>query len=112
MDDVRRQLAEVEAGELDLDSFAAAHAEGGFVLDVREDDEFRSGHVPGAHHVPMQEVPDRLDELPRDQRVHVICRSGSRSRQVVDYLRSQGVDAANVADGTGGWAARGWPLER
>jgi thioredoxin 1 len=117
MDDVRRQIAEAEASseanpdEQDLDSFAAAHAGGGFVLDVREEQEYAAGHVPGAVHIPMNEVPGRLDELPADQRVHVICQSGNRSRSVVDYLSQQGVDAVNVSDGTAGWAARGWPME-
>ena len=113
MDDVRRQLAEADANpdELDLDTFAAAHAGGGFVLDVREDDEFTAGHVPGAVHIPMNEVPGRLGELPDGQRVHVICATGNRSRAVSDYLQKQGVDAVNVTDGTAGWAGRGWPLE-
>ncbi len=112
MDDVRRQVAEAEsAAEVDLEQFAALHSEGAFVLDVREDDEFAAGHVPGAKHVPMGQVPQHLDELPRDRRVLVICQSGNRSRQVVEFLRAQGVDAVNVAGGTGGWAGRGWPLE-
>ncbi len=112
MDEVRRQLDEADDGELDLDTFAAQHAAGGFVLDVREDEEYAAGHVPGAHHVPMSEVPNRLDELPRDRPVLVICQSGSRSRNVVEFLTSQGIEALNVAEGTGGWARRGWPLER
>ncbi len=112
MDDVRRQVAEAEsAAEVDLDQFAAEHSDGAFVLDVREDDEYAAGHVPGAVHVPMAQVPQQLAELPQDRRVLVICQSGNRSRQVVEFLRAQGVDAVNVAGGTGGWAARGWPLE-
>ncbi|WP_281258370.1 rhodanese-like domain-containing protein [Nocardioides gansuensis] len=95
-----------------LDDFAAAHASGAFVLDVREADEFAAGHVPGAVHVPMNEVPARLADLPQGQQVHVICAVGGRSRQVVDYLQAQGIDAVNVSDGTQGWAQRGWPLER
>ena len=50
------------------------------------------------------------DELP-DGRIMVICRSGNRSRQVCEFLKSQGRDAVNVSDGTMGWADRGWPLE-
>jgi rhodanese-related sulfurtransferase len=68
--------------------------------------------VPGAIHVPMNEVPTRIAELPADQPVFVICAVGGRSRPVVDYLRAQGVAAFNVSDGTNGWAQRGWPLER
>mgnify|MGYP002079389880 FL=1 len=114
MDEIRAQIAQAEAHpeELDLDSFAAAHAAGGFVLDVREADEYAAGHVPGAVNIPMNEVPERLAELPAGQRVHVICQAGGRSRAVVDLLAGQGVDAATVTDGTAGWLQRGWPVER
>src|SRR5690606_35102146 len=60
MDEARRQIAAAESGELDLDAFAAEHAAGGFVLDVREDDEYADGHVPGAVHIPMGQVGERL----------------------------------------------------
>jgi rhodanese-related sulfurtransferase len=60
----------------------------------------------------MNEVPARVDELPRDRTVFVICQSGGRSAQVTGYLRQQGIDAINVAGGTGEWAARGWAIER
>jgi thioredoxin len=116
MDDVRRQAGAAEeaaqAGEVGLDDFAAAHADGAFVLDIREDHEFTAGHVPGATHVPMNDLPTRIAELPTDQPVFVICAVGGRSRQVVDYLRAQGLAAFNVSDGTNGWAQRGWPLDR
>jgi thioredoxin len=116
MEDVRRQIAAAEAGdevaEVDLETFAARHAEGGYVLDVREPHEFAAGHVPGAVAIAMNDVPGRLDELPRDRVVHVICQSGARRRSVTDWLRGQGVDAVNVAGGTGEWEARGWALER
>lgn len=114
MDDVRRQIAEAEANptDIDLDDFAAAHAGGGFVLDVRNDDEYAEGHVPGAVHIPMDDVPARLSEVPTDRRVHVICAVGGRSAAITQYLGGQGVDAVNVKDGTNGWARRGWPLEK
>jgi thioredoxin len=113
MDEIRAQIAHADAhpDELDLETFAAAHATGGYVLDVREDDEYASGHVPGAVHIPMNDVPARLADLPEGERIHVICQSGRRSRDVVNYLQSQGVDAVNVTDGTGGWLQRGWPVE-
>ncbi|MDT0187241.1 rhodanese-like domain-containing protein [Microbacterium sp. ARD31] len=98
--------------EVGLDDFAAAHSQGAYVVDVREADEVAGGRVPGAVHIPMNEVPGRVAELPTDQPVFVVCQSGGRSRQVVDHLRAQGVPAVNVAGGTGGWAQRGWPLER
>lgn len=114
MDEVRAQIAQAEAHpeEQDLDTFAAAHAQGGFVLDVREPDEYAAGHVPGAVNIPMNDVPARLTELPQGQRIHVICQAGGRSRAVVDLLAQGGHDAVNVTDGTAGWLQRGWPVER
>ena len=110
MDEARRQIAAEETSEIGLDDFAAEHAMGAYVLDVREDDEYAAGRVPGAVHIPMGQVGERIAELP-EGRILVICRSGNRSRQVVEFLKSQGRSAVNVSDGTMGWADRGWPLE-
>ena len=119
MDAVRQEVAaavEADANggpvEIGLDDFAAAHSQGAYVLDVREADEVAGGRVPGAVHIPMNDVPGRMGELPTDQPVFVICAVGGRSREVVDFLRAQGVSAVNVTDGTAGWAKRGWPLDK
>ena len=115
MDAVRAEIAAAQEAdgpaEIGLDDFAAAHSQGAFVLDVREVDEWSGGHVPGARHVPMNEVPDRVAELPTDQPVFVICAMGGRSEQVAAFLRDQGITAVNVTEGTAGWVKRGWPLE-
>ena len=118
MDVVREEAAaaqqtadEQPQDEVDLDDFAAAHSAGAYVLDVREPDEWATGRVPGAAHIPMNDVATRVAELPQDQPFFVICAAGGRSRQVVDHLRAQGLNAYNVAGGTGGWVQRGWPLE-
>ena len=97
--------------EVGLDDFAAAHSQGAYVVDVREPAEVAGGRVPGAVHIPMNDVPARIAELPRDTPFFVICAVGGRSRQVVDHLRAQGLPAVNVAGGTSGWVQRGWPLE-
>ncbi|HYY10124.1 MAG TPA: rhodanese-like domain-containing protein [Kineosporiaceae bacterium] len=83
------------------------------LLDVREDDEWEAGHAEGAHHVPMQEVPTRLDEVARladGGNLVVVCRSGGRSARVVAWLAQNGVDALNLDGGTAAWAAAGRPL--
>lgn len=79
------------------------------LLDVREDDEWQAGHVPGAVHVPLAQVPARLDELPGGA-VHVICRSGARSAEAVAWLTRHGVDAVNVFGGMHAWRAAGRPM--
>lgn len=83
------------------------------VLDVREDSEFRSGHLPGAIHVPAKRLPDRVARLKHDKPYAVICASGSRSRGATDFLIDQGFEGAvSVRGGTGAWARSGRPLVR
>lgn len=81
------------------------------LLDVREQWEWDAGHVAGSTHVPMSQLPARLSELPSDQRVLAICRSGSRSDRVTAWLSAQGWDAVNLDGGLQDWAREGLPLE-
>ncbi|HEX7746470.1 MAG TPA: rhodanese-like domain-containing protein [Micromonosporaceae bacterium] len=82
-----------------------------YLLDVREPDEWEAGHAPGARHVPMMEIPARLAEVPTDADVVVVCRSGSRSGQVVSYLLGNGWDnVRNLSGGMLDWATSGRPV--
>ncbi len=83
---------------------------GVFLLDVREDDEWTAGHAPDAVHLRLGELGARVDELPRDREVYVICRSGARSAYASQALTAGGVHAVNVADGMTGWAVAGRPM--
>ncbi|WP_406268603.1 rhodanese-like domain-containing protein [Nocardia sp. NBC_00881] len=80
------------------------------LLDVREDDEWQLGHAPGAIHIPMVDVPARLDELEYDADLYVVCRQGGRSLQVVEYLTHIGFDAIQVRGGMVAWQHAGRPL--
>jgi rhodanese-related sulfurtransferase len=80
-----------------------------FVLDVREPNEWVAGHAVGAVHIPMNQVPARLAELP-EREIVVICKSGGRSAQVTQYLLAQGRQAVNLAGGTTAWHAAGRPM--
>jgi rhodanese-related sulfurtransferase len=83
------------------------------VLDVREDHEFRAGHLPGSTHVPVKRLPDRIAKLRRDRPYAVICASGSRSRGAAAFLLDNGFEGAvTVRGGTGAWARSGRPLVR
>jgi rhodanese-related sulfurtransferase len=79
------------------------------VVDVREADEYAVGHVPSAVLIPLQTVPLRFEEIPRDRTVYVVCAVGGRSGQAVAWLNEQGYDAVNVAGGTQDWIAAGLP---
>ncbi|MBD0323287.1 MAG: rhodanese-like domain-containing protein [Aldersonia sp.] len=80
------------------------------LLDVREPDEWELGHAPGAQHIPMGDVPSRLDEIDMDAQLYVVCRQGGRSLRVVQYLNQVGFDAVNVAGGMVAWQKAGRPL--
>ncbi|NNN09341.1 MAG: rhodanese-like domain-containing protein [Acidimicrobiaceae bacterium] len=95
-----------------VSSFAAAHADGAFVLDVREPEEYLAGHVPGARLVPLATVSDALRDLPVSQPIYVICQSGSRSQIAAQHLNRAGRDARSVIGGTSGWISAGRPIVR
>lgn len=97
--------------QIDISELAAACERGEVVIDVREPFEFASGHVPSARHIPMHLVPLRLDEIPADRSVYIVCASGNRSWQVCQYLDRQGITAINVNGGTSAWQAAGLPIE-
>jgi molybdopterin/thiamine biosynthesis adenylyltransferase/rhodanese-related sulfurtransferase len=79
------------------------HAGDFALLDIREPYEWDAGHLAGAIHIPMQQVPARIDEVPRDKDVVVICRVGGRSARVQQFLQSQGY--TRVKNLTGGLIA-------
>jgi rhodanese-related sulfurtransferase len=84
---------------------------GAYLLDVREDDEWAAGHAPEAQHLPMQEVPARLADIPTEGDVVVACRMGGRSAQVTAFLIAQGRDnVVNLAGGMQAWEAAGHPV--
>ena len=83
------------------------------ILDVREQDEWDAGHIPGAVFMPMGEVPARLSEIPTDKTVIVQCRSGNRSSQVTDFLVKQGfTNVHNMTGGINAWQGAGLPVEK
>ncbi|GAB4097894.1 rhodanese-like domain-containing protein [Sinomonas halotolerans] len=82
----------------------------GVILDVREDYEWEAGHVDGALHIPMDQLPGRLDELDPDTDLNVICRTGGRSARVTHWLVAQGYSAVNVAGGMDAWLMAGKPM--
>ena len=82
-------------------------SDGSWLLDVREPDEWAAGHAPEAIHIPMGELSGRLDDLPADSEVYVVCRSGGRSARVTAFLNANGWDAKNVDGGMQSWQAAG-----
>jgi Rhodanese-related sulfurtransferase len=74
------------------------------LIDVREDDEVAYGMIDGAVHIPMGQIPERLADIPKDEEVIFICRSGSRSGRVCEYLAAQGFGkTVNMLGGMLAW---------
>lgn len=97
----------------ELQQLLEAAPEGVFLLDVRTPREFSGGRIPGSVLIPMNQVPGRLGEIPRDQKVVVVCASGARSGAVTSYLKENGLtDVVNYTDGVFDWARKGLQLER
>ncbi len=82
------------------------------VLDVREPAEYAAGHVPGAINLPQAELAMRLEELPRDKPILLICQGGYRSLRAAQFLAQVGfANVASVQGGTAAWQASGRPLD-
>ena len=78
------------------------------MIDVREEEELEFGMLDGASHIPMQQVPGKLNDLEKNKKdtIVLICRSGRRSDQVGQFLEQMGfTDIINLSDGMNGWAS-------
>ncbi len=124
LDDVRGALAGgmrawIEAGfeQAHLPQASVAELQkrlghGAFVLDVRTDAEWKSGHLAGAQHIMAGYLAERLSELPKDKPIHVMCASGYRSSIASSVLRRAGFnDVTNIAGGMAAWKQQNLPVE-
>lgn len=86
---------------------------GAVLIDVREPHEWRAGHARGARHIPLGELPGRMEQLPREAPVYLICATGNRSRTAAAFLQKNGFSRpVNVRGGTAAWQRAGLPIER
>lgn len=101
-------------GRLDIQTYRERFQPGDHTLvDVREIEEWIMGHIPGAVHIPLDELPERIGEIPTGRPVVVVCAAGIRSLFGAELLLESGYpEVYSLDDGTYGWARRGLPLER
>jgi glyoxylase-like metal-dependent hydrolase (beta-lactamase superfamily II)/rhodanese-related sulfurtransferase len=76
-----------------------------FMLDVREPDEVEDWKIPGVHNIPLDTLEKRLDEVPRDEAIVVICAKGTRARQGSEILARHDIASDVLAGGMGAWAS-------
>lgn len=97
--------------EISLEEAVAKRESGAFILDVRQPEEWNEYHVPGSTLIPLNELASRVNELPRDQEIVVVCRSGNRSAQGRDILMDAGfTQVTSLAGGLLEWRAAGYPV--
>ncbi len=93
--------------QISVDELARALADDAPLYDVREPSEFETAHVDGAVLVPLGEVAESLHRFADNRPIYLICASGARSGRAVEFLRTNGLDAHNVAGGTNAWVKSG-----
>ena len=88
------------------------YQDGVFLLDVRTQEEWDEYHAPNTTLIPLDQLPLRVNELPKDQEIVVVCRSGNRSQEGRDILLNAGFEkVTSMAGGLSGWRSAGYPIE-
>jgi rhodanese-related sulfurtransferase len=106
------QHASPDVPEIEPSEAAQLIGAGAVILDVRESEEFSQGCAQGAFHIPVAALDERLDEVPADRPVIVVCRSGGRSYRAAKTLASRGYVSLNLAGGMHAWHDEGLPVVR
>lgn len=73
------------------------------IIDVREDDEYVSGHIKGAKSLPLSRLQESAESLDKNQSYYIICHAGGRSQMASEYFTSLGYDVTNVMGGMSVW---------
>lgn len=97
--------------EVSTDEARRLLGEGAQLIDVRATHEWEAGRIPGAAHLPLDELPQRAGEIEKGRPAVVYCRGDSRSTMAAQALGEAGYDAVSLRDGIVGWAEAGLPLE-
>lgn len=108
-DEPETVVPEISAMELQT---LLAQDDAPLLIDVREAYEWRLVRIPFARHIPMNEVPDQVESLPRDRAIIVLCAHGSRSYSVAAWLIEQGLAASSLSGGITQWAHEGGMVEQ
>jgi len=104
------QKTETLAPEISVAQALEKREAGAFILDVRQPEEWAQVHIPGATLIPLDQLQNRVNEVPKDQEVVVICRSGNRSATGRDILKEAGfTQVTSMAGGMNDWSNKGYP---
>jgi rhodanese-related sulfurtransferase len=103
--------AEASPKEVGRDEARKLVADGAQLVDVRADHEWEAGHIPGAVHIALPELPTRVAEIDKDRPVVVYCRGGNRSAMAATALGEAGYDVVKLSGGAVGWEEEGLEFE-
>ncbi len=96
--------------EISVDQALSEREAGAFILDVRQPEEWNEIHIPDSTLIPLDELPNRLKEVPRDQKIVVVCRSGNRSKSGRNILLQNGFEqVTSMQGGVNQWRDKGYP---
>lgn len=93
-----------------VDEAHQMYTEGTFVLDVRTPEEWNEFHAPNTTLIPLDDLAARVNELPKDRPIVVVCRSGNRSQTGRDILLQAGFNATSMNGGLNEWRDTGYPV--
>ncbi len=83
-----------------------------YFLDVRELSEWNEYHAPQSTHIPLGELAARVNEVPKDKQIVVVCRSGNRSQEGREILKQAGfTNVTSMAGGLSTWRSNGYPVQ-
>ena len=94
-----------------LEQAAKMRDDGAFILDIRRTDEFNLVHIPGSTNIPLTELPDRLNEIPKDRQIVVVCVRGNNAMTGRKILLAAGfTQVVSLGSGVVGWQWEGMPI--
>ncbi len=106
-------ISEALPATVSADQAYILYEAGAFVLDVRTQAEWGEGHIPGSVLIPLDQLANRLGEIPQDRDILVVCHSGGRSRAGQSALEKAGFKrVTSMSGGLSAWSAAGYPLEK
>jgi rhodanese-related sulfurtransferase len=82
------------------------------VIDVRQPDEYRTGHILGAKLIPLNKLSSRMDDLPQSREIVCVCASGNRSGSATQMLIKAGFNAVNLKGGMNSWRRANFPVKK
>lgn len=107
-----KTLFQTDASNISATEANERIANGALVVDVRQHQEYVDGHIQGAKLIPLNELPNRMNELPKDRELVIVCRSGARSSVATRQLNAAGYRAVNLNGGMIAWNSARLPIKR